>query len=241
MATAAQKSLAARITKHNPYNQQVTEAMGHLATMRACVEKMVQEQRQVQALRRMVDCTFVGADSDASLQFNPAGTYAVFQVPKNMSWKCMRVAVASVANDIVYIYRGAPNPQNLVERAQCLADGFYVDSFSNDLYMAPGTLVICQSSLAAQFHVNLEIERNVPYMQGIPADDLLEDELVQTPHDNEGADRDFHSIDIVEPEVARHENTTGEPPDENPHESYEQHAERQLLPDPNAHLPGAHV
>lgn len=241
MANVQQKRVAAALARHNPYQQHLDTAMEHLGSMRDNIERMVSEQRQVAAIRRQADVTFIGADVDTSLTFVPAGTYAVIRVPNNMSWKCMRVAVSSVANDILYMYRGAPEPQNIVEKMTCGADGFYVDSFSNDLYMAGGTSIIIQSSLLSNsFHVNLEIERMVPYMQPIGADEL-HDELVQTPHDNEGADRDFHSVDIVEPEVDRHMDPVTEPVEEAPDHDPRQHAERQLLPDPSAHLPGAHV
>ena len=237
MATPAQKRVAAAVARHNPYSAMMDEGMGHLRSMRQAIEHAVAQQRQVSALRRAADVTFVGADSDTSLTFVPAGTYAVIRVPTNMSWKCMRAAVSSAANDILYMYRGAPEPQNIVERMTCGADGFYVDSFSNDLYMAAASTIIVQSSLAAQFHVNLEIERMVPYMQPVSAAEL-HDELVQTPHDNYGADRDYPSRDIVEPEVERHIEQIDAPAEVEPKEA---DPPRQLLPDPSAHLPGAHV
>lgn len=241
MASAAQRSLLAQVKKANPYHDMATQALSHMEDIRDKIDKAVSIQRQVQAIRRQADCTFVGADRDASLTFQPTGTYAAFKVPNNMSWKCMRVAVGSVANDILYMYRGSPQPQNIVERMGCAADGFFVDSFSNDLYMAAGTIIIVQSSLSAeQFHVNLEIERMVPYMEGVSSHDL-HSELMQTPHDNEGADRDYHSTDIVEPQVERHLDAAIEAPEDQPEIDHEQHAEPQLLPDANAHLPGAHV
>jgi hypothetical protein len=241
MASTVQRSLMAKAQRANPYAKMAETALGHMEHIRNCIDQQVTEQRQVQAIRRQADCTFIGADQDPTVTYPQAGTYAVFRVPNNMSWKCMRVAVASSANDILYMYRGTPQPQNIVERMECKADGFFVDSFSNDLYMAGGTLIIVQSSLAANaFHVNIEIERMVPYMEPVSSHEL-HDELMQTPHDNTGADHDYASVDIVEPQVERHMDAAIEAPDEQPDSSAIQHAERQLLPDPNLHLPAAHT
>lgn len=240
-----------RIQRENPYHKMAQQGLSSLQEVQRDIRAHIERDRQTSARRRVADMTFQGIDSDASLQLG-ANTYGVIRVPNNQTWKCMRVAASSVANDIMYIYRGAPQPQNIVERISCGADGFYVDSFANDLYMAAGALMIVESSLkAAAFHVNLEIERMIPYMYPVAADDLIEDGMNQVPHPfsgdsgyGTGTDPDAMSESTVE---GRHFNPEVEDPAEQPDIS-EQDATvagseveagqpGQLLPDVSAHLP----
>lgn len=238
----AKAGILERLQSQNPYGKMAQQAVDQLDMIQTGINALVERDRQVAARRRVADVTFVGVDQDPSLTFPIAGTYCALKVPNNMSWRCMRTAVTSAANDIIYMYRGAPNPQNIVERIPCAADGFYTDSFSNDIYMAGGALIIFQSSLAtAGFHVQLEIERMVPYQIPVSTTDLHTD-LVQTPGPATGADYDWPSVDPVEhTAIDRHENAVEESPDEQSAPSAEHAATPALIPDASLHLPGAHV
>lgn len=236
-------SLLARIQKTSPYHKMAEEGLDILRDVQKTIRSTVERERQVAARKRAADVTFQGVDQDGAVTFpSLPGTFGAIRIPDNQAWKCMRVAASSAANDILYCYRGAPQPQNLVERIQCFADGFFVDSFSNDLYMAPGSMFIVQSSLStAGFHLNLEIERMIPLM--LPADaDALNDELAQTPLPFDGDSGYGHGTDpdaVAETVVdERHMNPIVEDPQDQPVQS-QQDAARQLLPDPSLHLPGA--
>lgn len=244
--------LLERIQRENPYTQMAQQGLSSLAEVQNYIREYVEKDRQASARRHVADVTFAGMDQDSSLSFGAvAGTFAAVKVPNNQTWKCMRVAAFSEANDILYIYRGTPQPQNIVERIECKADGFYVSNFANFLYMAAGALMIVQSSKAfVGFHVNLEIERMVPYQFPIQADHLLEEDANQTPHHADeagygtGTDPDAMVENVAE---GRHFNPAAEEPDEQPDIS-EQDATTggsfveagqpgQLLPDVSAHMP----
>lgn len=255
MANASQKpGIIERIQRTNSgYGAMAQEGLDSLAEVQKLIRAYVEKDRQASARRHVADITFAGMDQDTSLSFGAvAGTFAAIKVPNNQTWKCMRVAAFSEANDILYIYRGAPQPQNIVERIVCGADGFYVSNFANFLYMAAGALMIVQSSKAfAGFHVNLEIERMVPYQLPVAAQGLLEEDMVQTPEHTAldggygpGTDPDA-MLEVTE--EGRHFNGAEEAPADQPDIS-EQDATTagseaetaqpgQLLPDVSAHLP----
>lgn len=251
MPKPGQESILQRMQKQSPYHQMAQQGLDSLEEVQRSVRAFVERERQTTARRRVADMTFQGVDADASLSLG-ANTYGVIRIPNNQTWKCMRVAASSSPNDVMYIYRGAPQPQNIVEKITCGADGFYVDSFANDLYMAAGSLMIVESTLkAVNFHVNLEIERMIPYMLPVSADGLLEEEMNQTPHDH-GYDYDWPSTDPVEATAPeRHMNAVHEDPADQPDisqadatvagSSAETGQPGLLLPDVSAHLPAKPV
>jgi hypothetical protein len=248
-AANQRQGILERIQRQSPYHDMAAQGLASLEDVQRYIRAFVEKDRQASARRHVADITFAGLDQDPSQSFSGiAGTFGVIKVPNNQTWKCMRVAAFSEANDILYIYRGTPQPQNIVERLVCGADGFYVSNFANFLYMAAGSLMIVQSSKAfVGFHVNLEIERMVPYMLPVAADDLLEDDMNQTPHDH-GIDYDWPSVDPIEATAPeRHMNAAEEDPADQPDISQqdatvagsqvEAGQPGQLLPDVSAHLP----
>lgn len=230
-----------RAMRSNPYHQMAREGLAKLDMLCSKVDQAVQDQREIAARRHLQDYTYTGVDQDSSIQYpGVAGTFASYQVPQNMGMCIMRIAAYSEPEDILRFYRGTPAPQNIIERLVTQADGFVITSISNKLYITPGTRIVIQSSKGATaFHVNFEIERMPLYMKAMSSNEI-ENELAGTPVTT-GPDAPWPAVgELVEPQVERHMNPISEPPDEQP-DVNQQDAQRQLIPDANAHLPGAHV